>query len=162
MSRTTSRTARTSAHAARTSTRSARRLTAALAGGTLVLGLTAAPALAAAPTAMAAADATSDPTGGTVTITVDAAALATVCDRIPQVTERATALIARIQGDAGTAGSAAALSARADQATAEGYDDLARRLRFRAEQRLGHVDEITTLLDKLHTFDANVCSQVAS
>ena len=148
MFRTTSRTARTSARLAATS-----------AVGALALALIATPALAAGP---AATDATSDPTGGTVTITVDAAALARLCDdRVPRVTERATALLTRIQGDASTEGSAAWLRARADRAAAQGHDDLARRLQFRAEQRLGHVDEITTLLDQLATFDANVCSQVA-
>lgn len=148
MSRTTSRAGRASARLAVTSTVAA-----------LALTLVAAPALAAGP---AAADATSDPTGGTVTITVDAAALAKVCDdRVPQVTKRATALLARIQGDASTEGSAAWLRARADRAAAQGHDDLARRLQFRAEQRLGHVDEITALLGELATFDANVCSQVA-
>lgn len=147
MSRTTSRTPRTSA----------RRL-AATSVGALALTLIAAPALAVGP---AATDAP-EPSGGTVTITVDAAALAKVCDeRVPRVTERATALLARIQGDAGTEGSAAWLAARADKAAAQGHDDLARRLQFRADQRLGHVDEITTLLDELATFDANVCSQVA-
>lgn len=154
MSRTTSTTARTAA----------RRLAATSMVGALALALTAAPALAAGPAAAGpvAADATSDPTGGTVTITVDAAALAALCDdRIPQVTKRATALLDRIQGDASTTGSAAWLAARADTAAAQGHDDLARRLQFRSEQRLGHVDEITALVDQLDAFEANVCSQVA-
>lgn len=169
MSRTTSTTARTAA----------RRLAATSTVGALALALTAAPALAAGPVTAGpltagpvtagpvtagpvTADATSDPTGGTVTITVDAAALAALCDdRIPQVTKRATDLLDRIEGDASTTGSAAWLSARADTAAAQGHDDLARRLQFRSEQRLGHVDEITALVDQLGAFEANVCSQVA-
>jgi hypothetical protein len=150
-------------------TRTARRLGAALTGGALVLALTAAPALATGPSATTGSTATvpsdaasDDPSGGTVTVTVDAAALARLCDdRVPQVTRRARAVLDRIQGDAGTAGSAAWLGARADRAASEGHDDLARRLTFRSEQRLGHVDEIAGLLDRLAAFEANVCSQVA-
>lgn len=97
----------------------------------------------------------------TVTITVDAEALARLCDeRIPAALDRAEDLLDRIRGDADTVGSAAWVRQRAEDAAAAGKDDLARRLEFRAEQRLGHVDEIEALIARLTEVDASVCSQV--
>ncbi|MCV2393501.1 hypothetical protein OEB99_04200 [Actinotalea sp. M2MS4P-6] len=108
----------------------------------------------------------SDPSGsgtdsGTVTIEVDAARVQHLCDEtLPHVLQRAQATLDRIQGDADTVGSAAWVRDRAAQAADEGHDDLARRLEFRADQRLGHVDEIEALIDRLEGFDATICSQV--
>jgi hypothetical protein len=125
----------------------------------LVLGLAAAPALA-------AGDASPSPTGstgGTVTITVDAQKLARLCDtRIPTVLNRAQSTLDRIQGSADTHGSAAWLQARAAAETAKGHDDRANRLTFRAQRRLGHVDEITSLMTRLRSFESSICSQVGS
>lgn len=103
-----------------------------------------------------------DGTEDTVTITVDADAIAQLCDeRLPELLTRAASLIARIEGDASTRGSAAWVQARADEAAADGRDDLARRLEFRADQRLGHVDELEAAIARLEEVDRDVCSQVA-
>jgi hypothetical protein len=132
------------------------RATVVTAATALVLGLAAAPALA-------ATDPTVGSTGGTVTITVSAQALAHLCDdRIPAMLHRGQSALDRIQGSADTQGSAAWLQARAAAAAAKGHNDLANRLTSRAQRRLGHVDEITSLMTRLQTFESTVCSQVGS
>ncbi|NTW39122.1 MAG: hypothetical protein HGA44_04415, partial [Cellulomonadaceae bacterium] len=96
-----------------TTSRAARRRTALVAVVTLSLTGLAAPALAAsAPAAPVRAE-----SDDTVTITVDADALAALCDeRLPQLVTRAEGLIERIQGGADVVGSSAWLTARADYA----------------------------------------------
>lgn len=125
--------------------------------------MAAALALAATPALAADASSGSSTPGSTTTITVDTAKLEKLChDRLPQAQARVEKALERIQGDASTKGSAAWVRARADQAAAEGKDDLARRLQFRADQRLGHVDELTTLRTTLAGLASGVCSQVQS
>ena len=98
-----------------------------------------------------------------MTITVDAQKLANLCDtRIPAMLHRAQSALDRIQGSADTQGSAAWLQARAAAETAKGHDDRANRLTFRAQQRLGHLDEITSLMTRLQSFESTICSQVGS
>ena len=108
-----------------------------------------------------AAATTDDTTDGTVTITVDADAIAQLCDvRIPRALERAHDALGLIQAGPSTKGSAEWVRARAQQASAAGRDDLARRLGFRADQRLGHVDELEQLIAGLEQVDESICSQV--
>jgi hypothetical protein len=124
---------------------------------TAALALVATPALAADPASGSAGSAP----GSTTTITVDTAKLEALCqDRLPKVQARVEKALTRVQADASTKGSAAWVRARADQASAEGHDDLARRLQFRADQRLGHVDELTTLQARLAGVASGICSQV--
>lgn len=125
----------------------------------LALALAATTVLALPATAAPVTASTDEP--DTVTLTVDAEALARLCDeRIPAALERAEDLLDRIQGDSDTVGSAAWVRQRAEAAAADGKDDLARRLEFRADQRLGHVDELEALVARLAEVDRAVCSQV--
>jgi len=120
---------------------------------TAALTLVASPALAADPSSGSSS-------GSTTTITVDTAKLDAFChDRLPKAQARVDKALTRIQADASTEGSAAWVRARADKAAAAGHDDVARRLQFRADQRLGHVDELTTLRTRLAGLASGVCAQ---
>lgn len=133
-----------------------------LRSASLAIALVAGGAIPAAAVPLAAGDSDTGDADDTVTITVDADAIAQLCDeRLPELLTRAASLIERIEGDASTRGSAAWVQARADEAAADGRDDLARRLEFRADQRIGHVDELEAAIARLEQVDRDVCSQVA-
>lgn len=125
--------------------------------------MAAALALVATPAMAADGSSGSSTPGSTTTITVDTAKLEKLChERLPKAQARVEKALTRIQADASTKGSAAWLRARSEKAAADGHDDLARRLEFRADQRLGHVDELTTLRTTLAGIASGVCSQVQS
>lgn len=95
--------------------------------------------------------------GDEVTITTDLATAQAACAKVDAATQRLATLMARIQGDADTAGSAAALQARAQRAADQGHDDLANSLNARAARRGGWVDELQRAIDRLEQADAAVC-----
>lgn len=107
---------------------------AALTGGALLTG-----ALA---TAASAQEPTTEPAG-------EHQVVEALCRRIPVVQGRLDDHLARITGDADTAGSVLWLEARADQADGAGRTRLATQLRERADRRAARVEVIQVRLEEL-------------
>jgi phage shock protein A len=95
--------------------------------------------------------------GDEVTISTDLATAQAACAKVDDATERLATLVARIRGDADTAGSVAHLQARAQHAADAGRDDLANALNARATRRDGWVDDLQRAIDRLEQADATVC-----
>lgn len=121
-------------------------------------------AVAGATTASAAAEPTPRVSTGvdgdqvTVTVTTDLAAAKAACARLDTTREHLRQLVGRIDGDAGTAGSAAWLRERAQRAEQAGHDDQASRLTDRADRRAGWLDDLQSAIDRLDRADASVCA----
>ncbi len=96
--------------------------------------------------------------GDQVTITTDLATAQAACAKVGTAEARLTALVARIQGDAGTTGSVAYLQARAQRAADDGHADLANTLKARATRRGGWVDDLQRAIDRLNRADQAVCA----
>ena len=128
-----------------------------LAGG-LVAGTGAAAAWAADdPTPSSSPKVSTTVDGDQVTITTDLATAQAACAKVDGAEDRLAKLVARIQGDADTAGSVASLRARAQHAADEGHDDLANTLDARATRRDGWVDDLQRAIDRLEKADTAVC-----
>ena len=127
-----------------------------LAGG-LVAGVGAAAWAADDPTAGSSPKVSTSVDGDQVTITTDLATAQAACAKVDAAEDRLTKLVARIQGDADTAGSVAYLQARARHAADEGHDDLADTLNARATRRGGYVDDLQRAIDRLTKADTTVC-----
>jgi hypothetical protein len=95
--------------------------------------------------------------GDQVTITTDLATARAACTRVDAAEARLTALVARIQGDAGTRGSVAFLQARARRAADNGHADLAATLTARATRRGDRVADLQRAIARLHRADLAVC-----
>jgi hypothetical protein len=76
-----------------------------------------------------------------------------LCSRIPLVEARVRHAIAWINGDVETRGSIAWLEAKARQAEARGYTDLARRIRLRIDVLTERLDVLEARLERLAMWD---------
>lgn len=105
-----------------------------------------------------APESTAPPGPGPVTITLSADQVTRLCDRrLPRIERRATRLIERIEGDAGTRGSAEWLRARADRERAAGREASARLLAERADRRAERVDQLAGVTRWAADFRAAHC-----
>lgn len=99
---------------------------------------------------------------GTVTVTLDTAHVEQMCAEVPQAQQRITALVTRIQAGSDVPGSAAAVSARAAAARADGQESVAARLDLRAQLRLSRVAELQQVSARLTTAQETVCAPLAA
>jgi len=99
---------------------------------------------------------------GTVTLTLDAARVESLCERVPVAQKRIATRIATIQGGSDVAGSSAALHKRADAARAAGHDVAAARLDERATRRTDRVTDLERIATRLDAAETAVCGPLAA
>jgi hypothetical protein len=116
-------------------------ITAAIAAGLVLTGATTA----------AAAD---EP----VTVTLSADQVRFLCEkRLPRIEKRVDRLLTRVTGDAGVRGSAEWLRARAAKEREAGRETSADLLDERADRRLGRVDDLTAIKQRVTDFRTGHC-----
>jgi hypothetical protein len=124
----------------------------------LCLALTATVALGAPAVSAQAGSSTEAPAPDPATQAQRRARLEKACARVPVITERVDALIARLEGDAGTKGSLAWLQARIDSATAAGRAQLVTVLQNRLEVRTARLELLHERRDAL-AHVAQICDE---
>jgi hypothetical protein len=115
-------------------------------------------AAALAVTPVASADTTTPPAPSYAPVTLSPQESQRLCAvRLPDLEDRATKLVGRINGGADVKGSVAWLDARAADQRAKGHDRLAEALTQRAQRRASRVNDLNSVERRLATFKAEHC-----